>query len=167
MYAVVLLALGMLQTGSPDPFVVQTDLQGRYDEISQASLQFMTAADVDDFHDVMYTSEWTVTDLAGHRHGWPQLRAEALEALTMPHPNAIVQSIQKLSLLLNGATAVVNVSTIRTVVDNEGRYGQKGATHTLDETTAYRDTWVTVPGGWKLKAREQIAPPRVLVDKTD
>jgi len=135
MHTILLLILGLLQAGSPDAFTVQADLQGRYAEISQASLQFVTDADVDDFHDVMYTSDWTVTDMAGQQQDWGQLRLQALHALTMPHPTAIVQSIQKLALVPNGAAAVVNVTTVRTVVDNEGRYGQKGATHTLSETT--------------------------------
>ena len=166
MHTILLLTFGLLQAGSPDAFAVQADLQGRYDEISQASLQFLTDADVDDFHDVMYTSDWAVTDVAGQRHDWAQLRTQALQALTAPHPNAIVQSIQKLSLVPNGATAIVNVTTVRTVVDNEGRYGQKGETRTLNETTSYRDTWVTV-GGWKLKAREQLSLPKVQLDKPE
>jgi hypothetical protein len=167
MHTILLLTLGLLQAGSPDAFTVQADLQGRYDEISQASLQFVTDADVDDFHDVMYTSDWAVTDMAGQRQDWAQLRRQALHALTTPHPLAIVQAIQKLALMPNGATALVNVTTVRSVVDNEGRYGQKGRTHTLNETISYRDTWVTVAGGWKLQAREQISLPRVQVDKPD
>jgi len=167
MHAIVLLAAGLLQAGVPDLFSLQADLQGRYDEISQASLQFQTEADIDDFHDVMYTADWSVTDSAGHRHEWADLRAQAIQALTAPPPTAMVQSIRKVALGPAGAIVTVNLTTVRTVMDVEGRYGRKGATHSLNETIPYRDMWVMAPGGWKLKAREQIGPPKVLVDKPD
>ena len=160
-------AFGLLQAASPDTFAVQADIQGRYAEISQATLQFATEQDVDDFHDVMYTSDWAVTDVAGQRHEWAQLRAEALQALTAPRLDAMVQSIQTFSLTPSGATAVVNVTTVRTVIDAEGRYGPKDATHRLNETTSYRDTWVRVGDGWRLKAREQLALHKVQVDKPE
>jgi len=167
MHIMFVAALGLLQASSPDAFDVQADLQGRYAEISQATLQFATEQDVDDFHEVMYTPDWAVTDVAGQRHEWAQLRAEALQALTAPRLDAMVQSIQTLSLTASGATTVVNITTVRTEIDAEGRYGAKGATHRLNETTSYRDTWVRVGDGWKLKAREQLHLHKVQVDKPD
>ena len=50
MTAVLLLAAALFVPGaSADNFVVQAELQGLYDEISQATLQFATASDVDEF----------------------------------------------------------------------------------------------------------------------
>ena len=51
------------------------------------------------------------------------------------------------------------------MVDNDGRYGRKGGSHTLAEATVFRDSWIKVADDWKLKSREQIGQPRVLVDK--
>src|SRR5579862_6949324 len=170
MHAIVLLAFSLvqssgslLQSSDSAAFSVQTELQARYDEISQAQLQFLSDADVDNFHDVMYTSDWSVTDIAGHRHDWPELRAQAVQALTAPLLHAMVQSIQKLSVTPAGAVVTVNLTTERNVVDAEGHYGKKGDSHSLNETTPYRDTWVMTGGQWRLKAREQIGQPKVVV----
>jgi len=148
-----------------DTFTVQAELQGLYDEISQATLQFVTGADVDQFHDVLYTADWVFIDASGGHHDWRQVREAAVQALAAPHPAAILQPIQKLSVAQGGATAVVQFSTVRTVVDDQGQYGRKGGTHRLTETTTFRDAWVSIDGMWKLKSREQISAPKTVVDK--
>jgi hypothetical protein len=152
---------------APDPFLVQADIQGLYAEISQASLQFLTEADVDDFHDILYTPDWTVTDAMGRQHTWMELRAQALEALQAPHRDPIVQSIQKLTLAPGTASALVNVTIVHNITDTEGKYGKKGDAHTLTETTTFRDTWVAMGDRWKMKARQQVGQPRVVVDKPE
>jgi ketosteroid isomerase-like protein len=167
MHAILLLTFGLLPAASPDAFSVQADVQGLYDEISQASLQFLSEADVDDFHDVIYTPDWTVVDSAGTQRTWAQLRAEVVQTLKTAHHDPMVQSIQKMTLSPGGATALVNVTIVRTVTDDEGRYGRKGASHTLTETTPFRDTWVTVGDRWKMKARQQVGPAKVVVDKPE
>jgi ketosteroid isomerase-like protein len=167
MHTILLLTLGLLQTGSPGVFSVQADLQGLYDEISQASLQFLTETDIDDFHDVMYTPDWVVVDTKGQQHTWAELREQAVQALNVPHHDPMVQSIQKLTLVPGGATSLVNVTIVRTVIDDEGRYGKKGGSHTLTETTPFRDAWVTIGDRWKLKSRQQVGPPKVVVDKPE
>jgi hypothetical protein len=77
------------------------------------------------------------------------------------------QSIQKLSLTSGGAEVVVNLTTVRSIVDAEGRYGRQGAPHTLTETTTFRDGWVKVSDKWKFKSREQIGRPTVAVGKPE
>jgi hypothetical protein len=153
-------------TGS-DRFDVQATLQGLYDEISQATLQFATGSDVDLFHQVLYTPDWVFVDATGRTQTWPQVRQAALDALSVPYPDSMVQSIQKLSLMPDGATAVVHVITTRAVVDNEGRYGRKGASHILTEASTFRDRWILGADDWKAKSREQIGQPVVSVDKPD
>jgi hypothetical protein len=165
MHIVLLLGLGFLQTGAPDSFSVQAELQGLYDEISQATLQFVTEADVDQFHDVLYTPDWSFVDAAGQRQLWPQAREQAMQSLHGPRLDSMAQPIQKLSLVPGGATVVVNLTTVRTIVDNEGRYGKKGAAHTLTETTEFRDTWVRVSEAWKLQSRAQVGQPKMHVGK--
>jgi hypothetical protein len=55
---VLLLVLTMLHPGTrPDTFDLQAELQGLYDEISQATLQFESESDVDLFHEVLYTPD--------------------------------------------------------------------------------------------------------------
>jgi len=168
MMAVPLLALSLLYPGTPpDTFDVQAELQGLYDEISQTTLSFVTASDIDMLHDVLYTPDWVFVDATGHTQAWPQVRQGVIQALSAPHPDSMSQPIQKLSLGSGGATVVVNMTTVRTIVDHEGRYGRQGASHTLTETTAFRDRWVQVSDKWKLKSREQISGPTVSVDKPE
>jgi hypothetical protein len=162
---VLLFAVALAQIAPHDEFSVRAELQGLYDEISQATLQFETASDVDDFHEVLYTSDWVFVDAAGERHPWSQVREQAIRMLDGPRFDSIVQPIQKLALVPGGATVVVNVTMVRTVIDNDGQYGRKGAAHTLTETMVFRDGWIMVAGDWKLKSREQIGQPEVLVDK--
>ena len=62
----ILLAIALLVPGAPpDTFAIQAELQGLYDEISQATLQFATASDVDQFHDVLYMPDWVFVDTTG------------------------------------------------------------------------------------------------------
>jgi len=159
-----LLALTLLQGARADMFDGWTNLQGLYDEISQATLQFMTVSDVDLFHESLYTADWVFVDQTGHSQTWSQVRERAIQAMLAPPPDSMVQPIQKLSLSSDGATVVVNVTTVRTIVDHDGRYGRRGVSHTLTETTTYRDLWVRISDRWKMKSREQISRPAISVD---
>jgi len=164
--AALLVAFGLLTPQSDAVFAAQTELQGLYDEISAASQQFATADDIDQFHSVFYTPDWVFVDGSGQKETWQQARVRAIQALTAPPMDSMGQPIQKLTLLPDGATVTVNVVTVRTVVDAEGRYGRAGGTHTLTETTPFRDRWVRSGDKWMLKSREQIGKPIVAVDKS-
>jgi hypothetical protein len=159
-----LLAVG-LQVKSQNAFDVQSELRGLYDEIAQATLQFITEADVDEFHSVMYTPDWSVVDLKGQRHGWPELRAREVAALKEPKADLINIVIQKLNLTADGATVVVMVETERTIVDAAGHYGRPGLMHTITEDAVFRDQWVMTAGSWKLKGREEVSPVKSWVDR--
>ncbi len=154
---VLTLALG----APPDLFSIQTDLQGLYDEIGQAVLQFATTQDADQFYEVLYTPDWAFVDAAGQRHAWPEVRDQIMRAAPV---ESTEQPIQKLALVPGGAVTTVKASTTRAIIDTEGRYGKRGESHTLEETTTYRDTWVQVGDKWKLKLREQIGPPKMQID---
>jgi hypothetical protein len=168
MTAALLLVFTLKHPGAaPSTFDVQAEIQGLYDEISQATLQFTTESDVDLFHEVLYTPDWVFVDATGQKQTWPQLRARAIQALSAPPLDWMMQPIQKVSLGPDGATVVVNLMTSRTIVDAEGQYGRPGASHALTETTAFRDKWVRVFDEWKLKSREQISRPTVAVDKPE
>jgi hypothetical protein len=163
-----LLAAALFVPGTPaDNFVVQAELQGLYDEISQATLQFTTADDIDEFHEVLFTANWVFTDPAGHKRTWPEIRQEAVRALSEPRLDSMTQTIVKLSVDPGGATVVVNLSTARTIVDHEGRYGRPDATHTLTNTTPFRDRWIRASDEWKLTSREQIGRASESVDKPE
>lgn len=147
-------------------FDTQAELQGLYDEISNATLQFVSASDVDLFHDVFYTPDWVFVDAAGHQQTWSQAREQAIQSLSAL-PDSMIQAIQKLSVGTGEATVVVNQTILRTIVDQDGRYGRPGASHTVSETTVFRDRWVRVSNEWKLKSREQMGQPTVSVDKAE
>jgi len=156
-----------LRGASParDSFVVQAELQSLYDEESAAALQFFTTQDIDDFHGVFCTDNWFFLDAAGQRHTWSDMRGQAAKLLAEPRATSISQPISKLSTTRDGAVALVTVTTVRDVVDDEGRYGRKGARHTLTESTRYKDTWVQVGDGWKQQSREQIGRASQRVDE--
>jgi len=139
-----------------DPFLVQVDLQSLYDEDSAAELQFDTTADIDRFHEVFCTADWIFIDADGSRHLWEDVRDRAASLLTTPRFDSIEQPIQKLALTPSGATVVVAMTTLRAVVDSEGRFGRAGVTHTVAETTTFRDTWAETANGWRQTSRQQI-----------
>jgi hypothetical protein len=91
----------------------------------------------------------------------------AIQASLAPHPDSVTQPIEKLSRSAEGVTDIVQVITVRTIVDHEGRYGRPDASHKLTETTTFRDRWVRVSDHWKLKSREQIGGPSESVDQPE
>jgi hypothetical protein len=160
-----LLTVAAAESAQADSFAVRADLQGLYDEISQATLQFETEHDVDQFHEVLYTADWSFVDDKGQTRRWSDVRAGAISALEAPRVDSMIQTIQTLSLKADSATAVVTLTTVRTIVDRDGQYGTKGASHTLTETTLFRDAWIGADGEWKMKSRQQLGAAKVLVDK--
>jgi hypothetical protein len=92
------------------------------------------------------------------------MRDQAAKLLTEPRAISISQPVSKVSLTRDGAIALVTVTTVRGVVDDEGRYGRKGARHVLTESTKFRDTWVNVGDEWRQHSREQVGPSSQRVD---
>jgi hypothetical protein len=164
---VVAVTLAISSAASPNVFEVQTELQALYDEITNGTAQFMTPADVDLFHSVLYAPDFVFVDKGGTTHEWPEMRALAIEAIGMPLPDSSIQSIQKVTLVTGGAAVLVHMTAVRTIVDKDGTYGHKGATHTLTEFTPFRDLWVRADSVWKMKRRTQIGATTVGVDKQD
>jgi hypothetical protein len=76
----------------------------------------------------------------------------------------MLQRIRKLKIEADGARAEITLTTARTIVDAEGRHEQPGASHTVEETTVFRDQWVQTGGDWKMKSREQVGEPKVVID---
>ncbi len=152
------------ESSSPGAFQAWMDLQALYDEISQVDVPYVTQADLDQFHDVLYTPDWVFVDVDRKTHTWAQ--EQALEARSGP-PDSLVQLIERLTLTPDGATAVISATSVRTIVDAVGEYGRPGGSHTLTDTSVYRDRWVKVGDEWKLKSREQLSPTRVALDKPE
>lgn len=145
-------------------FNIRTDLQGIYDEVSQVEIPFGGGAQ-DVYASVFFAPDWTFVDLAGNRHGWAEKRALDLsERLATPWDSRI-QRIRSLEILPDGASTVVYVTTSRSIVDTEGRYGRKGVCRRLREEAVYSDKWVKVADKWKMASREQTSPSKVAVDK--
>ena len=161
------LAAALSQAASPAAFDVRSELQGLYSEISQATLEFVTEQDMDQFHSVVYTNDWAYIDSSGQKHSWQDMRDNEFRSLTTSPLAWMSQDIQKVSLSPDEATVLVKMETVRAVADAAGRYGHPGASHTLTETTIFRDTWVDTPNGWKLKSRQQVRPPKTEVDKRE
>jgi hypothetical protein len=158
------LALLLALAAPPDLFTTQFELQGLYDEISQASMQFMTSTDADEFQAALLTPDWTFTDASGQTHGWAEMRDQIMHA---PPVVAATQPIQKLALVPGGATVTINEIRTRPFVDADGKYGKKDAQHMMTTTTSFRDTWVQVGEQWKFKSRQQLGPPKQKLDVSD
>ena len=126
---------------------VRTDLQGMYDEMSAATLQVTTAAEIDDFHAVLCTPDWVFVDRQGHTHDWRDTRARAIEQLSAPTFNSIVERIQRVTVASGVATTIVKVTT---------------AAKAGKAVAYYRDTWIAMPDGWRQQSRTEIAKPGVL-----
>ena len=150
MTMLLLIPFAFLQLSFHDSLPVQTDLQGLYAEMSQAALLTgSTDAEIDDFHDVLCTTDWVFIDMHGGRHDWQDMREQTVRLLTGPPLDSMVQTIQQLALAPGSATVIVQMTTVRSLV---------GARAT--ERTFFRDTWVETPEGWKLKSREQLTPAK-------
>jgi hypothetical protein len=152
---------------SPGSLDVLSNLQGLYDEATQVTVPFMTEADVELFDDVLYTPDWVFVDVSGRKQTRADVREQANQAASAAVADSVIQRIQKLSLLPDGATTIVNRTIVNTIVDADGRYGRRGAIHTITETTVYRDTWVKAADEWKMKSREQLKPAQISVDKRE
>ena len=145
-------------------FNVSAELQGIYDEVSQVEIP-IGANTQDLYSSVFFTPDWTFVDLAGKRQSWAEKRALDLsERLATPWDSRI-QRIHSLTILPDGASTVVYVTTTRTIVDSEGRYGRKGVRRTIREQAVYSDKWVKVADKWKLASRAQASPTKVSLDK--
>jgi hypothetical protein len=138
-----------------DTFAVRPALQGLYDEMSQATLQFMTASEIDDLQAMLTTPDWVFVDESGRRYHWPQMRKDAIHPLIVPRPDSITQTIGKLSLEGGVVTALINRTTVRSIADEAGRPAGGGACAVAALTT-FRDRWIRVGGEWKLQSRQQI-----------
>jgi hypothetical protein len=158
---------GTSQPSATEGFNALVELQGLYDEISQADAPYLTDADLDLFYRMLYTPDWVLVGPGGRTQHWAELRDQATKTEVGPD-DSMVQRVVRLSLSPGGATTVVEVTTFRpAVVDAAGRYGRPGASHTITETISYRDSWVSGPDGWRMKSREQLKPSRVEVDKPE
>ena len=127
---------------------VRTDLQGMYDEMSAATLQVTTPAEIDEFHAVLCTPDWVFVDREGHTHDWRDARARAIEQLSAPTFESIVQRIQRLTATTRTATTIVKVTMT--------------AAKTGKTVAFYKDTWVAMPDGWRQQSRTEIEKPIVV-----
>jgi hypothetical protein len=150
---------------SQELFAMRCDLQGTYDEIMNATMTSRTQADVDMFRGVFYEPEFEFIDAANQHHTGTLVREQGLRELHEASLTAMRLAIQSISLTPEGATAMIHVVTVRTLVDPEGLHGKPGKSHTFAEITLMRDTWIKHDSTWKLKMREQVGETKVLVDR--
>ena len=147
-------------------FNTSSELQGIYDAVSQVEIPF--GGNTQDLYaSVFFTPDWTFVDLAGTRQSWAEKRARDLsERLATPWDSRI-QRIRSLTILPDGASTVVHVTTRRAIVDTEGQYSRKGVCRTtiIREEAVYSDKWVRVADKWKMASREQTRPSKVATDK--
>lgn len=149
---------------APGVFDSQVELQGLYDEISEVYGPAMTVQDISMFDEVVYTPDWVFVDAAGRRFTRAELSARDAQ---LPEPDSVIERIEKLAPVAGGMAALVTAINVHAFVDTQGRYGPRGASHTLSEITPYRDRWVRVAGEWKMQSREQVGPTRTVLDKPE
>ena len=159
------LAAALQATPHQDPGQTAGDLQAMYDEITETTLSATSAEDFDNFHAVFFTSDWTFTDRQGVHHTWSELHDAAIHDWLNQPADSMRDVIRRADL--RDASAVTDVSSIviRVVVDADGKYGARGASHRIAESTPMRDHWVLGETGWKVQAREQMGETKLFVDK--
>jgi len=166
MLTLVLAISALLQmTPRPDPSQTAGDLQAMYDEITETTLSATSAEDFDNFHAVFFTNDWTFTDRAGVRHVWSDQRDQTIHAYLDAPVDSMRDVIRRADLHEGSASTDVSSIVIRVVVDAEGKYGARGASHRVAVSTPMRDHWVRGENGWKFQAREQVGEPKVFIDK--
>src|ERR1022692_3778885 len=103
------LALAPAKSDKPDKLTLQAQVQGLYEEISEAIMHATPAEQgVDALHSVLYTPDWEFIDDTGQHQTWQQASAAAAF-----HPipfNPIVHVIQKFTI--NGDTVTVLVQVV-------------------------------------------------------
>jgi hypothetical protein len=150
---------------SPADTVLAGDLQAMYDEISQAQLSAQTADDVDNFHAVSCTPDWSVAGIDGVHHSWVDVRAEAVRAAETQPFSFARDIILRITEQGNEAVTEVHSITVRDMVDTAGKYGAAGAHHAIAEVTPMRDHWIRMDTGWKQQAREQMGAVKEYLDR--
>ena len=153
----------LLQGTATDSFSAQCDLQGLYDEMSQIIQSCGTYVDLDTAHAAFTTLDWASIDAHGQRRTWDDVRADALQAIQTRF-DVVRQTIEKVSVTVEGAVVLVAMRTEKTIRDDEGFYGIKGRTHVLTDIVHSRDTWIKTPLGWRQKIHETIGPAQSLLD---
>lgn len=156
MFTTFVLVASLLNAGDDAAFAERAELQGLYDELTQATLAFQTIDELDDFHAVLYTPDWTFIDINLQPHTWTEMREQALAALDAPPPDSITESIRTMSTDPAGVVAVVEVKTVRTTTGVDGR------THPESVSETFRDVWVKAGTSFKLKSRQQMTLPVVV-----
>lgn len=164
---IVALALAAALQSAPRQDASQTagDLQAMYDEITETTLSATSAEDFDNFHAVFFTPDWAITDQAGARHTWAELREQTIHDWLAQPADTMRDVIRRAELHEGAAVTEVSSIVIRSVIDEEGKYGARGAAHRVAESTPMRDHWVQGANGWRLQSREQAGKPTVFIDK--
>jgi hypothetical protein len=155
---VMVMALAPAAVPQPDTFTAETELQGLYEEISEAVMH--ATAGVETVRPVLYSADWEFIDAAGQHQSWPQVSvASSVSAFRAAPFDVIRHVIQKLTIQGNVATVVVQV----TIETDESRVDAYAAQlpRARDQTTTFRDTWVKNGDAWKMKSSQQIGKSQV------
>jgi hypothetical protein len=172
MEPVALLTLFLLQVQPPvtDRATALGDLQAMYEQLSQSVIaaQSSTLTDptvnADMIHESVDSPTCTFVDAGGAARQWADVRPAVVQELKAEPYDSLNATVRSLSLHGDRAVVDVVIEGSRTLVDTGGRYGPKGATHTLTEDRYGRDTWVMTDGDWRRVKHEVSHPPRELVD---
>ncbi len=163
--AALALAAVLQTTPQPDPAQTAGDLQAMYDEITETTLSGTSADDFDTFHAVFFTNDWTFTDKSGGHHTWRDVREETIRSWLERPADTMRDVIRRAELHDGSAVTDVSSIVIKVVVDTDGKYGGRGMSHRVAESTPMRDRWVLGEYGWRVQSREQVGDARVFVDK--
>ena len=155
---VMVMALAPALAPQPDTFTAKTELQGLYEEISEAIMHATGGGET--VRPVLYMPDWEFIDASGQHQSWPQVRVAASVSAFRAAPFDVIRHvIQKLMIQGDVATVVVQV-TVETDASHVDAYATQ-LPHARDQTTTFRDTWVKNGDGWKMKSRQQVGKPQV------
>jgi hypothetical protein len=134
---------------------VRRELQAAYDRASAASIAARTLTDFEAIHEWLDTPDCRFKEFGQPFRTWSEMRRYAELGLHTPIIS-FASTIQTIEMRGDAAVATTLVRGVARIIDQEGRFGRKGAAHDVETTATVRDTWVK-SDHWRRKEHEKIA----------
>jgi len=156
------LAQAVCMAEAPTDRAAQREIQIMFQKAVEGLKQAKTIEDLDALHNTIDTSDWVSIQPGQKPQTWQELRKLGFDALNQPF-NHMRFDIKNVTL--DGNIAVVEGVLIvgATIIDEEGRFGPKDATHDVVVGAPLRETWVRSANGWRRKIHEKLEPNRALI----
>ncbi len=123
-----------------------------------------TKDDIARIQDAMETKDWVSIDPTGRRASLADAQRALESTLTTPPEKRNLPDMQVVWMQESGGKAIVVmwVSFRAALTDTQGKFGEKGKSHTAVVGALCRDTLVLTPKGWRRSSHEKLFPDEPL-----